>query len=467
MTRSGDLYTLEASPMMFGALGTLDQRLVSHPGFSLFYPGLNRTELRTFARLQGADGSLPHFNGNAHTALGSAGVEYGTTGWPDLACSFLIQCYRDWRETGDTAFLEEMRPAMERAASWLIAADRDGDGIPEGGSSWDIEHYPGCFIATATVWMATLRILQDLAVRFGETADATRYGTRLALASATVESMWTGSCYLKCSDPVSGTRSDDVFVGQLAGEWIVRQLGLDPVLPEARVRTALDTLYRLNGNRDRYRLMPIQVRPDGSLPDRKYAWHAWPQYSMVFVDCLALHLGLYEEAMGSIAGFDRVVRETNRTPWATTLWHDARTGQPDFECFTGRDWYMNTPATWWVLSALSGFTPDEPESSLSLGPVIPSGRSRVRYPLVSPRFWGTVELEKTADRLAVVLRVEKVFGTRSVPLRSVRWRAPIAEARMRGETIALEARGAGTVLHLASTISLGPGESLALDLRPG
>lgn len=427
VTAKGDLYTLEASPMMFGALGTLDQRLVAHPGYSLFFPDLNRTELRTFAHLQAKDGSLPHFNGNAHTAFGSAEVEYGVTGWPDLACSFIIQCFRDWRETGESAFLEEMRPHIDRAAAWLIAADRDGDGVPEGGSSWDIEHYPGCFIATATVWMATLRVLGALSTATGDTEATTRFNRQRERAAATVESMWRGTHYLKCLDPITGQSSDEVFLGQLAGEWVVRSLGLPGVLPPERVRTALRTLYRLAGDRARYRLMPIQTRSDGTLPDRKYAWHAWPQYGLVFVDCLALLAGLADEGLASVEAFDHVVREVNGTPWATTLWHDARDGRPDFGSFMGLDWYMNTPASWWLLGALSGFTFDEPAGVLTIGPpppMTPDAEDARVLPVVTPRFWATLRWEHDG---IFTLRIDRIFRGETVVVSKIRLRDPATD----------------------------------------
>lgn len=453
VTGSGDLYTLESSPMMFGALGTLDQRLVAHPGYSLFYPGLNRTELRTFARLQGADGFLPHFNGNAHTAFGSADVEYGVTGWPDLACSFIIQCFRDWRETGEAAFLRQMRPAVARAADWLMAADRDGDGVPEGGSSWDIEHYPGCFIATATLWMATLRVLEVLAAAEADAAAVERFAERRRLAAATVESMWRETHYLKCLDPATGQFSDDVFLGQLAGEWVARSLGLPGVLPPERVRTVLRTLYRLAGDRSRFRLMPIQTQPDGSLPDRKYAWHAWPQYGMVFVDCLALLAGMPDAALASAEAFDRVVREVNKSPWATTLWHDARDGKPDFGSFMGLDWYMNTPASWWLLGALSGFTADETTGTVTLGPPppVPPGTDGAReLPVVTPRYWANLRWE--ADG-AIDFCVKHIFRGETVDVAKIRMRDPASDST---ETLYRE-------IAMESPVRLRAGESLRVD----
>lgn len=464
VTRGGDLYTLEASPMMFGALGTLDQRLVSHPAFSLFYPELNRTELRTFARLQAPDGSLPHFNGNAHVALGSAAVEYGVTGWPDLACSFIIQCYRDWTETGDSAFYQEMLPSLWRAADWLLAADQDGDGVPEGGSSWDIEHYPGCFIATATLWLGTLRVLEACARRGTETARLPVLSAALAKASATVAGMWNGTSYLKNFDSRTGAKSDDVFLGQLAGEWVVRQLGLAPVLPPEHVATVLATIYRLHGDRTRYPLMPIQVQPDGTLPDRKYAWHAWPQYGLVFVDCLALHTGAEPAALASLAAFDHVVREVNQTPWATTLWHDARTGEPDFGSFIGRDWYMNTAASWFALSALTGFTADEPAATVTMGPYLAPGQTTARYPVITPRYWAYLTITRTAAGRTVTLTPVRIFRGNSVRVQTIRWRGTLGTVRHGEQVCRLEPVGPYTDIHLPGVETLQAGETLTVTL---
>lgn len=424
--RAGTLHTLEASPMMFGALGTLDQRLVSHPGTSLFYPGLNRTELDLFGSLQAEDGSLPHFTGNAHTALGSDTVEYGRTGWPDLCCSFIIQVYRDWSETGEEEFLRAQLPRVWRAADYLAARDRDGDGIPEGGSSWDIEHYSGAFIATATLWLATLRVLESLSETFAPEKTA-GFQSAFATASDSVERMWLGGHYAKYRDPRTGEQSDDVFVGQLAGEWVARQLGLHPVLPPDHTRRALDTIRRLNGNRERYKLMPIQVRADGTLHDRKYAWHAWPQYSMVFVDCTDLHLGHHDAPVENLRAFDDVVRNLNLSPWATTLWHDARSGEPDFGSFMGLDWYMNAPAVWWTLPALTGFGFHEPTGELRLNPPLPApGESRV-WPVVTPRFWGKLHLPQSRGEVSVRLEIHRIFRGESVTVRRVRWgESPVA-----------------------------------------
>ena len=451
--------------VMFGALGTLDQRLVSHPGTSLFFPEADRSEVQAFADLQDADGSLSHFTGNHHTALRSAQVEYGITRWPDLAMSFIIQVWRAWTESGDDAVLDRWRGNVQRALEFLLTADRDGDGVPEGGSSWDVEHYPGCFIATATLHLATLRLGRLLAARWADHDLDSRLAAAQERASTTVQAMWTGTHYRKYHDPKTGGGSDDVFIGQLAGEWVMRQLGLEPVLPEAQVRAAAATLYRLNADPARYRLAPIQVQADGRLPPRKYAWHAWPQYTMAFLDCPALYLGiagrddaLVARALADIERFDAVVREDLRSPWATTLWYDARTGLADFQ-FAGLDWYMNTPAVWWVLAALSGFAADEPARRIALGPWLPPGRARQRYPVVSPRYWGSVEI---AAGGRVRFTVERFFRGDCLELHAIRWRGRLERVALPGARCV--AAGAYTDIVFAEPTRLRAGDVIEFSI---
>jgi hypothetical protein len=134
-----------------------------------------------------------------------------------------------------------------------------------------------------------------------------------------------------------------------------------------------------------------------------------------------MYLGLHERAIESIAHFDRIVREWNGTPWATTLWFDARTGLPDFT-FPGLDWYMNGPSIWHVLSALTGFQPDEPAHRIVLGPYLPPGRAKAVLPVFSPRYWGQVEVSEGAAGRTTAFTPTRFFRGDILVLRQIRWR---------------------------------------------
>ncbi|MCC5830356.1 MAG: hypothetical protein JJU36_13005 [Phycisphaeraceae bacterium] len=429
ITRDGTLWTLEASPQMWGSLGTLDQRLVSHISTSLFYPQLNRTELEVFARLQGDDGRLMHFSGNTHLALGAGKVGYGDTGWPDLSMSMIVQAYRDWSESGDDAVAARWEPTVLRAFDWLVSRDADGDGVPEGGSSWDIEHYGGCFIPTATLWLATLGVMAAWHDERGRGSEAEAARKMLERAQRTVEGMWLGEYYAKVLDPATGDMSDDCFIGQLEGRWVCDQLGLPPVLGRERSIQAARAIMKRNGDAGRYRLPPIQVCADGTLPDRKYAWHSWPPYATTFLHAASIYLGLGDEAMEQAAAMDRTLSGLLGDPWASTIWYDCRTGLPDFG-FYGRDWYMSSPATWWLLGALTGIAERAHVGQLVIGPWLPAGEVRRRYPVYTSRWWGVMDVEGQGGQRRIELSVARRFDQGAIELRSIRLRGRSSDATL-------------------------------------
>lgn len=114
---------------LFGALALGDHEQV-------------RTHLETFMKYQMSSGELPvrlefvgHTFGRYHTrrmqpkALYRAGTIFSDP--LDPTALFIIAAREYFERTHDMTFTEKFEPAMDRAARWLLAHDRDGDGIIE------------------------------------------------------------------------------------------------------------------------------------------------------------------------------------------------------------------------------------------------------------------------------------------------------------------------------------------------
>ena len=408
LTKERILYTLEASRGMEGALGTMDQRLIAHAAYQLFYPDINRTEIKEFAKIQAPDGHIPHFCGNVYRKLGSSDVEYGDESWPDLSCSFIIQCYRDLMNTGDIEFFKGMFPHMVKAYLWLKNADNDGDGVPEGGSSWDVEHYDGLFVYTGTMWLAALKVMKKSAEILQKQELIEEIDNIYARAFKSVLNLWNGEYFNKVIDYNRNTVSDEIFAGQLAGEWVARLLGFEGILPQEMIIKALKAIYKFNGNKEAYILMPNIATRQGTLTGRKNDFQAWPQYSMIFLDCLAIYAGMDFEGINSIKHFDDVINNVNRTPWTTTLWYDSRTGLP---CRGFMDRYMNCTSAWLILNALSGFHANEYEKSFIIGPCSIAINAYKKLPILSSLFWGVMYIEKTDDsKICLIIKYKKIVN---------------------------------------------------------
>lgn len=467
LTKSRILYTLEASRGMEGALGTMDQRLIAHAAYQLFFPDINRSELREFAKIQADDGHIPHFCGNVYQKLGTCDVEYGDVTWPDLSCSFIIQCYRDLMNTGDINFLNEMLPHMLKAYSWLKKADKDGDGIPEGGSSWDVEHYDGLFVYTGTIWLAALRVMKKTAEIFQQEELIDDINRMYQSAFKSILNLWNGEYFNKVINYSAKTVCDEIFAGQLAGEWVVRLLGLESILPEEIVVKTLRTLYKFNGNRELYMLMPNIVTKQGLLTGRQNDFQAWPQYAAIFIDCLAIYSGLDYEGISSIKHFDDVIRKINHTPWTTTLWYDSRTGLP---CWGFMDRYMNCTSAWLILNALTGFHADEYEKSFTIGPCRFALDNFKTLPVLSTLYWAVMDI-KTIDysQTRLTLKYKKLTKGK-ILLSSFRIRGNRAniKAAFNGNTLDLsfyQEKGYTKAVFLAGPIKISENDEIAVEYR--
>jgi uncharacterized protein (DUF608 family) len=184
------------------------------------YPALEQSELKAFGDRQAANGELRRLLGTADEGFGTAGSPAGATGWPDVACNYVLGVYRDYHWTGDADALKAAYPVVHRALDWLATRDTDGDGIPEGGSTWSYQHYPGSFVYTAGMYLAALRAGERMAKisQDRKTEEQLRLRFREVRDNAMAQ-LWNGRYFSKYLDPTTGQRSTNLFAGALAGEW--------------------------------------------------------------------------------------------------------------------------------------------------------------------------------------------------------------------------------------------------------
>ena len=408
-TAQDEFATMESPTSMWGSCGTMDQRLCAHAAYATFFPRLDRKELRLFAELQRADGEMPHFNGNISEAIGKADVSYGLTAWPDLACSFVIQVQKDYAWTGDADFLREMLPHVRQAVDWLRTRDRDGDHIPEGGSTWDYRHYDGAFCYTASVWVAALRAAQQIARAAEEPEFAAScvewYGEAMR---GTMKHLWNGQYLRKCRDPKDGGDSEDFFFGQLAGEWVQHLTGLPEVLPPDTARSVVDTGLRLLAQRQP-KLIPNELASDG---EWAFTRRSWIPYMDTYFGCLAIYEGRAAEGLEWIRRHEEDAYLVGQNPWSKYLSYYADDGARQW----GK-WYMTYPASWFILYALEGFQLDLPAGRLQVAPNLPADWPALHAPVFAPTFWAWLDYDARAGSTA--LRVTRLVERPSLRLKTL------------------------------------------------
>ena len=412
--RSGRLYTIEGvdwSWPMGGLTGTNDQRLAAHPYLETFFTELNLTELDEFRRLHDSRGAIPHGNGNCDLGLGTTDVPYGwpmyikgflpAKEWTDLTMSLVLQVGKLWRATGRADVLERFWPDLERGMAYLESIAPHG--VPEGGTTYDVWDFPGVFAYSATLYLASLAVMADMA----EGADATRAEHYRALeseAAARLDELWDERGFYRTT-----AAHDSIFTAALAGDWIARATGLPPVVPHERARQHLEHQQRvlveaaITAARGRHRALPraeatfdgeeIVNRMGRGLPAGETMTYVWQV--LTYQAALQIQVGLVEQGLRTARMIDdRVWRDGNA--WSAGL--------------RGNDEsiYMTHPAWWAVLQAMTGAALDVPQRALHLGPRTAPETPRLRCPFFLPGVWAMLDYDP--DRHHATVEILRHFG---------------------------------------------------------
>jgi uncharacterized protein (DUF608 family) len=443
LPRDGTLHTIEAVPWgwPFGGLtGTMDQRLAAHPYTAAFFPGLNRSELRSFLSLT-REGRVPHGNGNVDIALGTNSVPYGdpiksfneTDVWTDLPQSLILQLGKDILEQGDRSLLRQVWPRFLEMKGYLDRALQNA--IPEGITTYDYMHYHPSFVYSAILHAATLRMLLRLAEllpALEETLEELRRELQETLA-ATDEFLWDDrGFYRTCQG------RDTVFTSALAGDWFLRFSGLEPVVPFAKARShsewqsrvLVDAYPFMDSRAGRSRpLVYREADPEGrEMPAIHRGARIYrvnnPWQSIAYQGLEAIYLGRVNAGLQLLQRiWDKGWHEGY--PWDMDHWGmRGRTYMThpilwiwDMDHFSSKGHtYMTHPSSWAVCAALTGVSYDAFARRLTVSPRLHEGWSTYRVPAFLPDVWLVLDsTSMTANTHAgkpenLTLRVAKHFG---------------------------------------------------------
>jgi non-lysosomal glucosylceramidase len=263
-------------------------------------------------------GSCPHDLGSPkeNPFLKPAGYTWQNTNyWKDLNTKFVLLCYRNYYFTKDIAFLKKVWPAMKQATDYLLAMDKDNDGIPENSGypdqTYDNWIMDGVSSYCGILWLASLAALDAAARVLKQPADIQKYEKIITKATTTIQSLWTGSYYAFC------TGNDDIMADQLAGQWYLDLLDL-PLLPQDNIEKALKTIYRYNNGR--WGIVSGKKR-NHRMVDAEQGRDVWVGANFSLAS-LFFHHGLEKEANAVLNTMGKIIYEKGfffRTPegWDT------------------------------------------------------------------------------------------------------------------------------------------------------
>lgn len=397
LTKGNEFSMMEtpADPVM----GSLDRRLYSSIGPLLFVPNFEEGELMLFAR--DIDPKTP---GSVYRRLGR-GTPYEPTYGPspapplDLNVKFALLVYRNYIMAGRRFILDHLFPRVRSAMEYVLAEDRDGDGLPElrgrptMRDDWAVS---GVSSYLSGLWLAAVRAYSKLARRLGHKSEAQRYDDLLVRALESFEQkLWfeEGGYYRFSFDPDAPDEEDRVNnacdAAQLAGQWYCDFLCLGQLFPPERVTRAMAAICRLN--EQKYGVAHGAM-PDGSpcplpgsgMPDPA-ANVAWPNFDAGYYSSLMICHGYPDRGLFAVQKNFKNIHGRRGRAFNQPLAWDLSTNDAGG---WGSDRHMASTSVWHVLYALLGFHLNVPDGVLWLRPHLPLNVYTVSAPLFTPICFG-------------------------------------------------------------------------------
>lgn len=310
----------------------------------------------------------------------------------------IVQLFRDWRLTGDEAFLARWWPSAKRALEFAwVQWDRDRDGLVDGDqhNTYDI-NFQGPNPLTQFFYLAALRAGEAIARHLGDGESSETYrGLYERGRALTEERLFNGEFFVQTDDCLRadapkyqhgvGCLSDQVF-GQLAAEIA----GLGDLVDRTFMSQALDAIYAHNFRDplgDHVNLQRVYALadesglllcswPNGGRPAFPFVYsdEVWTGIEYQVASHLAYH-GRVEECLAIVRGIRQRYDGSRRNPYN------------EFECGSH---YARALPSYGVWLGLTGFRYDAVEGYRNLEPRIP-GPMRCFY--ATPHAWGVATHE--------------------------------------------------------------------------
>lgn len=373
--------------------GTLDVRFYASMPLLKFWPEIDRQVLREFAatvskqwpekgqwvwksqqqdepslHMRKKKGAVPHDlgvpEGDPFFAVNEPGWQ-DTNDWKDLNSKFVLMVYRDYvfSDRKDTAFLQEMFPAVKEAMTYLRQFDR-GTGIPENSGypdqtydSWVVR---GVSAYCGGLWLAALRATEEMSHALDDEKAGNEYHQLFLKAQKNyIDKLWNGKYFRY--DTESEYR-DSIQADQLAGQWYANLTGLGDLVPGYMQRSAAKTIFEFNVMKFAGGQMGAAngMSADGSIiRDNEQAPEVWVGTTFGFA-ALLLSEGMKDEAYRTAWGPYHVIYESKgywfRTPEAWDIDGNFRASM-----------YMRPTAVWAMEMMGLSYVPSATNSVSSVG----------------------------------------------------------------------------------------------------
>ncbi|ACP54914.1 GH116 family glycosyl hydrolase [Saccharolobus islandicus] len=301
----------------------------------LMFPELEKSFLKLLISYVRNDGYVPHDLG-FHSLDSPIDGTTSPPKWKDMNPSLVLLVYRYFKFTNDIDFLKEVYPTIVKVMDWELRQCRDGLPFMEGemDNAFDATIIKGHDSYTSSLFIASLIAMREIAKLVGDSNYVGFINEKLSVAREAFRKMFNGK-YFKAWDGVDKAS----FLAQLYGEWFTTLLELENIVDENMIKSALESIIRLNGNASPY-CVPNLVDENGKIVNLSVqTYSSWPR--LVFAICWLA----YKKGVGDLSfckkEWDNLVR--NGMVWDQPSRINCYTGKPEINYL---DHYVGSPSLW-------------------------------------------------------------------------------------------------------------------------
>jgi non-lysosomal glucosylceramidase len=358
----------------------------------------------------------------------------------------IIKTYIDWRQCGDTEWLRDLWPNIQRALAfaWISGGwDANRDGVMEGvqHNTYDVEFY-GPNPLGGVYYLGALRAAEEIANVLGDTSSAQTYRRLFEKGRSWIDSnLFNGEYYIQKVRSIPKNEIAPSTVGdmgadrpeqpefqlgngcladQLIGQYLADLADLGPLLDQQHLRKTLESIHKYNHRKTLFehdsvqRIYALNDEPallicdygKGSRPKIPFPYYAeaWTGIEYL-VATQFIFAGMLREGLQTIEDVRMRFDGERRNPW----------DEP--EC--GHH-YARAMSAWSTLVAFTGFQYHGADKLLSL---TPRSEAQAFTSLWSTGTgWGIFSVTHTGGRE----RTEISVMEGSLPLRSIRLRQTVS-----------------------------------------
>jgi uncharacterized protein (DUF608 family) len=399
----------------------------------------------------------------------------------DGFCGTIIRAYREHQMAPDDTFLKRVWPRVKRSVEFIMAQDKDSDGLLEGEqmNTLDTAWY-GPMAWISSLYLAAVAAGAAMADEQGDDAFAARCREIVeAGRKSLVKQLFNGEYFIhKPPDYNHNNTNIGCHADQMLGQSMAFQVSLPRVVPQAEARSALQSLWRYNFTpdvgpyREKFKTIPggrwyampgeggllVTTFPHGG---DEHATGKNAAFAFYFNECWT---GFEYQVAAQMLWEGMVTEGLAITRMVHDRYHPARRNPyNEVEC---SDHYSRAMASHGVFLAACGFEHHGPKGHIGFAPrVTPDD---FRAPFTTAEGWGTIAQKR--DGKTQTQRIEVRWGR--LPVKSLAFEVPDG---WQLRTVRVSANGQPAIakhvqegkrvnITLDERTSLAPGQPLEIEL---